>query len=380
MATSGGPDIERDGLVFGYDTGYGAVDNNTSSRFYQGKPTENMLNNTSEFNLWTLSRNSGDLPTITTDVAPNPIGILSDTLADKIYIPTNGTYPRISQNFTPTSTSLHTFSIWLKTESGTASTFLGIFRNSPWNGVQYSTVSITDEWQRFSFSFTPLDTSSHQIYIGSHDSTKGFTYLLWGAQMEVGSVSTPYSTDTRSSTQSLIDLTKTTNIDVSNVSFDSTGQPTFDGTDDRIDITSNLGTLGAYTFEYVAQSNSSGNMPVSSRTSTAFYKYGAYSWRYTHGGVASEFYHTSGADTGWAHWVITYDGSTITVYENNISKGTKASTGTADFTGGIRVGSWTSSASYTWDGQIPVLKVYNRALTADEVQQNYNAYKNRFNL
>ena len=121
-------------------------------------------------------------------------------------------------------------------------------------------------------------------------------------------------------------------------------------------------------------------MPVSSRTSTAFYKYGAYSWRYTHGGAASEFYHTYGADTGWAHWVITYDGSTITVYENNISKGTKASTGTADFTGGIRIGSWTSSASYTWDGQIPVVKVYNRALSANEVQQNYNAYKNRFDI
>ena len=44
----------------------------------------------------------------------------------------------------------------------------------------------------------------------------------------------PYVKGTRSSTASLIDLKRATNIDVSNVSFDSTGQPTFDNTDDRI--------------------------------------------------------------------------------------------------------------------------------------------------
>ena len=121
-------------------------------------------------------------------------------------------------------------------------------------------------------------------------------------------------------------------------------------------------------------------MAVSSGNGTTFYKYGSFSWRYTHGGVGGEFYHTAGASTGWAHWVITYDGTTITVYENNISKGTSSSTGTADFTGGIKIGSWNSSASYTWDGKIPVMRMYNRAITADEVSQNYKSYKNRFNI
>ena len=32
------------------------------------------------------------------------------------------------------------------------------------------------------------------------------------------------------------------------------------------------------------------------------------------------------------------------------------------------------------DGNIPIAKVYSKALSADEVTQNYNAYKNRFNL
>jgi hypothetical protein len=41
MSTTGGPNIERDGLVFGYDTGYGVADNNTATRFYPGEPTTN---------------------------------------------------------------------------------------------------------------------------------------------------------------------------------------------------------------------------------------------------------------------------------------------------------------------------------------------------
>ena len=39
MATDGGPNIERDGLVFGMDTGYGVANNSTATRFYRGGPT-----------------------------------------------------------------------------------------------------------------------------------------------------------------------------------------------------------------------------------------------------------------------------------------------------------------------------------------------------
>ena len=37
-------------------------------------------------------------------------------------------------------------------------------------------------------------------------------------------------------------------------------------------------------------------------------------------------------------------------------------------------------SGYCFNGQIPVTKIYNRGLTAAEVQQNYNKYKSRFNL
>ena len=46
MATDGGPNIERDGLAFGYDSGYGVANNNTATRFYRGEPTTNLKSST----------------------------------------------------------------------------------------------------------------------------------------------------------------------------------------------------------------------------------------------------------------------------------------------------------------------------------------------
>ena len=41
-----GPHLIKDNLIFGYDTGYGVADNNTSTRFYPGEPTVNSLAST----------------------------------------------------------------------------------------------------------------------------------------------------------------------------------------------------------------------------------------------------------------------------------------------------------------------------------------------
>ena len=33
-----------------------------------------------------------------------------------------------------------------------------------------------------------------------------------------------------------------------------------------------------------------------------------------------------------------------------------------------------------YQGQIPIVKIYNQALSTTEIKQNYQAYKTRFNL
>jgi hypothetical protein len=186
---------------------------------------------------------------------------------------------------------------------------------------------------------------------------------------------------TRTSTQGLLDLTGNSTINLSNVSYNSTGGILFDGTDDYIDITKNLGTLSQYTIEHVSYKGSENKMPINARTNTSFYQYGDNSWAYTHGGVWGEYYYPkSFTINGWGHWVITYTGSHVKIYRNGVFEGQQATTGTADWTNGMRIGQHGPYGGYNWNGQIAVVKMYNRALSAAEVSQNYRHYKTRFNL
>ena len=43
-----------------------------------------------------------------------------------------------------------------------------------------------------------------------------------------------------------------------------------------------------------------------------------------------------------------------------------------------RIGNYAGDTTRTFDGKIAVVSFYNRALSADEVSQNYNATKGRF--
>jgi hypothetical protein len=73
-------------------------------------------------------------------------------------------------------------------------------------------------------------------------------------------------------------------------------------------------------------------------------------------------------------WV--YDGTTAFIYKNGVLQG---SSNIASFIGttNIQVGrSW----SYFQGGEIPVAKIYNRALTAAEVKQNFDFYNARFGI
>jgi hypothetical protein len=55
------------------------------------------------------------------------------------------------------------------------------------------------------------------------------------------------------------------------------------------------------------------------------------------------------------------------------------------FTGGFerqntfRIGNEVNR-SYFMSGEIPVVKLYNKALTATEINNNYNGYKSRYGL
>ena len=79
----------------------------------------------------------------------------------------------------------------------------------------------------------------------------------------------------------------------------------------------------------------------------------------------------------WQHIVATYDGTTLTLYRNGSSVGTPVTT-TGNITNtskSLTVG--VRGVNY-FGGRISNAKIYNRALTAAEIQQNFNALKSRY--
>jgi hypothetical protein len=85
----------------------------------------------------------------------------------------------------------------------------------------------------------------------------------------------------------------------------------------------------------------------------------------------------------WNNVVATFDGTNKRIYVNGILRATSANlTGTVtQNTSGIAlIGRHGNPSSYPFNGRIAQTQIYNRALSAAEIQQNYNALKGRYTL
>lgn len=161
------------------------------------------------------------------------------------------------------------------------------------------------------------------------------------------------------------------------------GSLSFDGIDDYVDFSENLGTMANYTIMYWARRDAESKMPVAARTNTNFYWYGDNSWRYVHGGVGGEYYYskpTTIALGTWGCYCVVYNGSNVSIYRQGVYQGQQATTGSADWSVGLTVGWWAARGGYAWQGLISNVMMYNTALTADQVTQNFNALRGRYGI
>ncbi len=389
-----GPHLIKDNLIFGYDTGYGIADNNTSTRFYPGEPTVNSLAST----------------------AVGSSGITFGSDSGGTYLETNsGTtgynYIKIP-NITVTSNETYTWSFELKstetiTQSGNKYYFdTNEYSNEFSTSNDQSRVSSSqirpsslpaNEWVKFALTVTmkPNLTGAYAYdflnFIKPHFTSKKLYYR--NMQFEHNkSHHTPFVAGTRSSTQSLIDLKRSTDIDVATTSFDSTGQPTLDGTDDYIypnNITNGSG-LTSITAEFVVKASANNKNIIKSNSNAILLHYGGAGFYLnstdnTTSGYLGWNSKLSGGIGVYEHLVATYDGTTMKLYVNGESTGTTraysaGSTGILKDLNGVTIGGNFNSTQPYFNGDIPIAKIHNRALTAGEVKQNFNAYKNRFDI
>jgi len=390
-----GPNTVNDGLVFGYDTGYGVADNNTATRFYPGALTTNIvplnLSNSSWFNEYSSGR------TLRSETLFGQPSYEFKSNDGQIWVShfAFNSYDRSSNDLT--------LSVYAKNISGTnavINAYLGgDFGTDSLGKSAYETVVADNTWRRY--SWTRFSSAMTSNYLEFRTANPGV--VISCPQLQIGRVVTPIVDGTRSSTESLIDLKKTTDINVSNVSFDSTGQPTFDGTDDT--ITFNPGTFPTswqqpFSVEAVVYIPS-GATWYNQGSGTAIIGRGSYtgSWGLLRGGTNNSvyFYMRTGGNTfnpggiigrdKFYHIVGTWDGTSQAIFYINGSQNsqeTSTSVGTTvDNTGNIKVGgdvAFGGSNGGYGEGTFPVVKLYSKKLTATEIQQNYKAYKNRFNI
>jgi hypothetical protein len=400
-----GPHLIKDELIFGYDSGYGIADNHTSTRYFKGQSTTNAVPLSDFLNTsnWTAHGWSGAL-SVSTDY-PDTLEMTATNGWRTYYIDTGITSGgTVTVSYEYKAKSIENSNSFTLNLNGT---HLGSYTNGLGNGTNAEINS--GEWIRKTGSWTANSDSKLALGIRGTDSAGlSDTIYVRNLQVELNSHATPYTESSRASTNSLINFANTgINIETSNISFDSTGQPTFDGTDDK--ISHNPGTFPRdfnqeFSIEVVYYVPDGANWSgVSPARNTTILARGGYSgvWglcRFTTNNVLGFYLRTgSGSNTydisttierdKYYHIVATWNGSNranlyvngaLVHYETNTFTGTDC-----DNTGDINIGGGNSFSGSTGgyaQAKIPIAKIFKKCLTEVEIRQNFNAYKNRFGI
>ena len=164
------------------------------------------------------------------------------------------------------------------------------------------------------------------------------------------------------------------------------GTFSFDGTNDYILVNSqaNILSKSAYTkIAYIYISNFSTANNIISGGFSGQHAFWMSSTDKLHAGHNGAWNTVVGATSlslnTWYFAAVTYSDSTgWKLYLNGREDGTSASTTTFNGNQEISIGSYSTANNFT--GRIASVQVYNRALSAAEIVQNYNATKRRYGL
>ena len=436
-----GPKIVTEGLVFGFDTGYPMVENNQDTyKFNKGEPAYNWINfqnavAQSSYTTWT-GPNSGNWTTNHPDAitAVNSLGnsitgyynggvgdaanthhahwVYDETLKKPVVQMRDLDAQWKAKSFgiskTPDELGLahggsYTIS-WLQwSDTVGKGADVGLYGSSPsgfHDGRSYSTTTqlVANQWEQKSYTETSLSTSFNtgsnvSIYMYGHTTPPNTSGIIRIAdvQLEINSHSTPLATPSRSVSGSLLDLTRTRDIDVSDTSFTNTGQMEFDGTDDKIQITNllaaeSIGSDTNLTISLWIKCDNYGNKMAFSTGQSGndriYFWTGSskHTWRV--GNYTSTGDHSTLPSTGtWFNTVLVINGTNVAAYLNGEEDytGTYTAFTTTDYAtfGNHASGNY---GNYYFDGTIAIAKIYEEVLTAAEIKEDYKSIKDRFNI
>ena len=376
-----GPHLIKDNLVFGYDTGYGVANNSTSTRFYPGEPTTNQADTDAKRN-WGTHNGATSSTTTAPEKGPGWKKLIITNI--------NGNNYRLAQfpYLAHANGTTRTYSVEFDVGSLTGY-FMFVDGTSG-----YAQTNVSGKG-RYSTTITASGgNKSIAIFLGKSGTHSSINHVIYYKeyQVEEKSHASPFTDSTRSDTTSLVDLKRTTNIDVSNVSFDSTGQPTFDGTNDTIQISDpNVSSSAGFSIEMIIKPSNASSSPMVITPNSGgidhFVRFNSNGRLYMRMVVAQDssvqdFTTTTSLSSTDYHYVV------FTFKQSEGGKayynGSQESAASANFTALDWSSVWKigqrGNNTFFFDGELPILKVHNQVLSANQVKQNYNAYKNRFDI
>ena len=412
----------EEGLVFGYDTGFPFISKSIHTyRFNLGEPT-------TTFDVGTMLPTS---PNTTFSSNPTYHSNLHGTLWDWAYYPNSNIHPSGGMQWMPdeegptftgawkmkkrpggnsesnfqgvnpgtvSTASAHTVSVMCKT---TQASCFRIHINTTKDGSSFwgyasGYHSGGGEWEKLSVTVPANagNTSINTIRCQGIGTTVTANALWRDYQVEINDNATQFILNgTRSVSGSLFDITGNHEIDVSNVSYDSDAQMNFDGTDDYLEVADNsaLDLTSAMSFEFIVKADSSqGNsFPRLMDKSTYLIHLSqtspftiAMNITVSGGTLRQTAIGTAFTADKYTHIVCTYDGQFGKIYVNGFGLFERDFSSSADCStnnSSLKFGG-NGATTRPLNGELPISRVYNRVLSAGEVEQNFTALRGRFNI
>jgi hypothetical protein len=412
MGLSHSPKIATDGLVFYYDMG-------NPQKSWKGAPATNLFTETN-LNNWSKTAITATSNLIT------PFGNPSYEITDN-----NTSYLNISRNVTVANdTSSYTIGLFVRKTYGATSARLGF--NSGFNGGTQVAVnqrfnsdtgvatdgSVIDysDWWYWCFTITNNGSGNTNLYCqffpatgfyNSSDNPNATGTAIIGEMMLVaGSTAVRFAEGTRTNTQAILDLTNRNTITATSLTYASDGSFSFNGSSDQLQMsTFNMDALNSdqITLEaWVNHNNFTGSQAYINNWHSFTTDQRGVILRTFNGVAYPSFWWCWGTENGnnsyaavsassttlstntWYHVVGTYKkNDAAKIYVNgaliNSTTGSVDKDIVYDTTNRFNIGQ--SNINSSWmDGQISLAKIYNRALTADEVAQNFNALRGRYGI
>lgn len=405
MATSGGPNVNRDGLVLFLDT--------PTNRSFRGESTENLAPSGQRTCSSNFTRRGYHVEAWSYALETNVFGRAN---VAKIYItPTgNNNQPYADWGFTAHKSGgsqigdVYAVSFDYRVTKGSNTPYIGIVYGNGYKSPTSSNIgsfgtqvyeALPDGWTRYKRTVTITEAGNTWFRFTCNSDNEDTEIYVDNFQIELKSKATPFVDGTRGTTVATgggwKDMSGNNNHGelVNGVTTDSDGtlqhSLDFDGTNDYVPITSllNSESIGASTkltiSMWLNQTSKGSRMAFSTgQTGNDRIYYwsqnGLNTWRV--GNYTSTTGHSSLPSNGvWYHTAIVIDGLTVAGYFNGELDytGTYSAFTTVDY---ATLGRHGSQNAYYYSGKIATVTVNNRALTSSEILQNYKAIKSRYGL